>query len=239
MDTATLNDCALLRQEAIADLDENNLKPIEFLDYKKSIDKLKNILKIELPGSDVITLVLKAQAKVLEHLNDENFNCPVPWDKRTSLPSHPSMVTDAQKYAEFFKCSAGLKSVLDSLLGWSLFAKEELLCCCGGSLLKPRDVSFDVVLNHALRIDRVGNNSFLVIKQFVGVRCNNRRHLKNHYNFGRMSQVIDDLSIIFIAEAGFRLTLNGIDHRFISSQKADQFNLEEFSRRISAMIGEI
>lgn len=223
----------------VSDLKEFDLKPIKFLDYQESIARIKDILEIDMSGSSTVTLVLKAQMKVLEYLNDRHLNCPIPWDKRTGLPSHPSMVADAQKYTKFFQCSEGLKSLLDSFLGWSLFAKEELSCCCGGSLLKPRNVSFDVMLNHALRVDQIGGDYFLVVKQLVGVRCSNRGHLKNHYNFGQMSQVLDDLSMIFIAETGFGLKSGRIDYRFISSQKADQFNLEEFSRRINIVVGEI
>lgn len=155
------------------------------------------------------------------------------------MPSHPSMVADAQKYSKYFECSADLKSTLDSFLEWSLFAREELLCCCGGSLLKPRKVSFDVMLNHALRVDKIGGDYYLMVKQLVGVRCGNKGHLKNHYNFGKMSQVLDDLSMIFISETGFNLKSDRIDYRFVSSQKADQFNLEEFSKRINILAGEI
>lgn len=223
----------------ISDLKETDLKPIEFFGYDDSISKLKNILEVGSYDNNIITLLLKAQMKVLGYLNDQHVNCPVPWDKRTGLPSHPSMIADAQKYVKFFQCSAGFKSVLDSFLGWSLFAEEKLLCCCGGSLLKPRNVSFDVMLNHALRADRIGYDYFLVVKQLVGVRCNNKGHLKNHYNFGKMSQVMDDLSMIFIVEAGFNLKSKQICCNHISSRMADQFNLEEFSRRIASVVGEI
>lgn len=229
-----------MNDNVFSDLKETDLKPIEFLDYQQSIAKLKDILRVGFDTALTIPLlILKAQLKVLEYLNDRHVNCPIPWDKRTGFPSHPSMVADAQKYLKFFQCSADLKSLLDSFLGWSLFAREELLCCCGGSLLKPRNISFDVMLNHVLRIDYVDGNFFLVIKQLVGVRCSNRGHLKNHYNFGKMSQAIDDLSMIFISESGFNLKSGRINHKFISSQKADQFNLEEFSRRINAVSGEI
>src|SRR3989344_3697608 len=211
----------------ISDLKEIDLKPIEFLGYEDIITKLKDILGVVGSDNNIIILLLKAQMKVLEYLNDQHLNCLVPWDKRTGLPSHPSMVADAQKYAKFFQCSDGLKSVLNSFFGWSLFAEEKLICCCGGSLLKPRDVSFSIMLNHSLKVDKIGADYFLVVKQLVGVRCNNKGHLKNHYNFGKMSQVLDDLSIIFITEAGFNFNSNESHYRFISSQKADQFNLEE------------
>lgn len=217
---------------------ETDFQPIDFLSYLESVKKIESILTAS-KDLNFITLLLKAQLKVLGYLNDKNFNCHVPWDKRTGLPSHPSMIADAQKYSKFFQCSESLKSILNSFLGWSLFAKEVLLCCCGGSLLKPRRVSFDVMLNHTLRVDQIGIDYFLVVKQLVGVRCGDRGHLKNHYNFGKMSRVIDDLSMIFVAEVGFSLKSGQIDYRFISSQKADQFNLEEFSRRINAVIGEI
>src|SRR3989344_787406 len=225
-----------------AGLKEIDLKPIEFLDYQESIVKLKDILTIYFPDSsdsNIITLLLKAQMKVLEYLNDQHINCLVPWDKRTGLPSHPSMVADAQKYANFLRCSEGLKSLLNSFLGWSLFAEEKLLCCCGGSLLKLRNVSFDVMLNHLLRVDQIGGDYFLIVKQLVGVRCGDKGHLKNHYNFGKMSQAMDDLSMIFTAESGFNLKSGQIRYRFCSSQKADQFNFEEFSKRINAINSEI
>jgi len=228
----------------VSGLREIDLKPVEFFDYNESINRLKSILESGLPANcstigNAISAILKAQVKVLEYLNDRHLNCPVPWDKRTGLPSHPSMVADAQKYVKFFQCSEDLKSVLNSFFGWSLFAEEKLICCCGGSLLKPRNVSFDVMLNHALRVEQIDGDYFLVVKQLVGVRCSNRGHLKNHYNFGKMSHVMDDLSMIFIDEAGFSLKSNRIDYRFISSQKADQFNFEEFSRRIASLSGEI
>lgn len=221
------------------DFKETDLKLIEFLDYQESMTRIKDIFGVDMPSNSSLALLLKAQLKVLEYLNDQYLNCPTPWDKRTGLPSHPSMVADAQKYSKFSQCSEGLKSVLDSFFGWSLFAREELLCCCGGSLLKPRKVSFDIMLNHALRVDQINNDYFLVVKKLVGVRCSNKGHLKNHYNFGRMSRVIDDLSMIFVAEDGFNLKSGQIDHGFISSQKADQFNFEEFSRRVASVTSEI
>jgi len=236
----------------VTDLKEIDLKPIEFLGHRESLIKLRVILgdtvialnKLIRPDSgclinNVFIVALKAQFKVLEYLNDQHLNCSIPWDKRTGLPSHPSMIADAQKYTKFFQCSEGLKSVLDSLLGWSFFAKEELLCCCGGSLLKPRNVSFDVMLNHSFRIDYTDDNFYLVVKQLVGIRCSNKGHLKNHYNFGKMSRVTDDLSMILISEGGLRKYHEEIFSRFYLTQKADQFNLEEFSRRIASIADEI
>ncbi len=217
---------------------QNDIQPTEFLSYQESIEKIKDILAAN-KDPNIITFLLRAQLKVLKYLNDENFNCLVPWDKRTGLPSHPSMAADAQKYMNFYQCSDDLKSVLNSFLCWSLFAREELICCCGGSLLKPRKVSLDIMLNHVLRVEVIDGDYCLVVKQLVGAGCSNKGHLKNHYNFGKMSQLIDNLSIIFIAEICLNLKSSKIDSRLPASQKADQFNLEEFERRIALATDEI
>lgn len=229
----------------VSDLQEIDLQSIEFLSYQESIAKLNNILDSNDFGRNVnsaiafVVIALKAQAKILEHLNDQHLNCSIPWDKRTGLPSHPSMIADAQKYTKFFQCSEGIKSVLNSFLGWSLFAEKKILCYCDSSLLKPHNVSFGVMLNHVMRVDWTKGDYFFVIKQLVGVKCNNKEHPKNHYNFGKISQVMDDLSMIFISEVGFNLKSNQVCYSHILNQMADQFNVEEFSRQIASLAGEI
>lgn len=231
-------------------LPENVSRPepaVEFLDYQKTIERIEEIItglrlnaisKIDLNVYQDLSLLalktlLKAQIKVLGYINDSSLNCAVPWDKRTGFPSHPTMVADAQRYVDFFKPPEEVKAFLDSFLGWSQVAREEMRCCCGQGK-KARTVILFIQLNH---IVSVVNDEYLCLKQFVGVGSLDSAHLKHHYDFGKPSQVADDLHIISVSEQGFRLvgkhivTLN-LNPGF---QRADQLNLEEFFRRVKAV----
>jgi len=109
---------------------------IELVDYKESLRRLAKIirnLKKEVLGKQnsleflpawSFYLALLAQFKVLPLLNDKFLNCDVPWDKRTKLPSHPSVIADAERYARSLPID--LKTGGDQLIKRVLISTAEI-----------------------------------------------------------------------------------------------------------------
>ncbi|OGM99539.1 MAG: hypothetical protein A3B91_01985 [Candidatus Yanofskybacteria bacterium RIFCSPHIGHO2_02_FULL_41_29] len=227
-------------QERIPNSDLNISRDTEplFLNPKESIDRIDSItLKLgeitkkqrssKFLASVVYCLALRAQSKILNYLNDENFFCRVLWDQRTNLPSHPSLAADVGKYGETFDPSPELKSVLSSLSGWALFRQEKLLCCCGRKE-KIRTVDLDLLLNTVIKVEERG----LSVKLLVGVKANDVDHLEVHYNIKRQSQVDSGLQIIFTCENLIRLDGEEVTAEPVSFSHAEQFNVPELDDQI-------
>lgn len=243
---------------ALALPQRENLMPIQFLDFAESGDKIRKaigliegelvtfnypkeqypITSFRVPKSAfflparAFLLALKAQAKILGYLNDEHFNCQVPWDRRVGLPSHPSLVADVLKYVQIFKPDERTKAVLESFSAWTSFAKETITCCCGRGW-NSRKAALDFMLNHIFEV----KDSKLVIKQLVGVKSDDDSHLAHHYsNFQQPSRQYGDLSIIFVYENAVHLT-DPIAVESLDYKMAEQFNIAEFTGRINTACG--
>ncbi len=179
-------------------------------------------------------LLLSAQFKALESLNDEYLNCGLAWDERTGLPSHPSIIADGQTYRRLFKPDGILDAVLASFSGWILLSREQLFCCCGKKFrgpLKDRNVEIDVLLNHILSFD---DEKGFVVKQLVGIKCGDPEHLEHHYDFKKQSRRDDGLYIIWLCEN--RLIVNGkVEAALFSKEQAGQFNAPELYKRLNGL----
>lgn len=215
----------------------NNPNPIEVLNYNDSIEKLQGITERVNGGAGEINLseslpffcflaALKAQLKVLKYLNDEYLNCALAWDARTGLPSHPSIIADVGSYIKHFEPKGVLGIVLRSFLGWTLFSAENLMCACGRGF-SLRQIKIDVMLNHAVRVE--ADN--LVIKQFLGIKCDDPGHLKHHYDVTKLSQRDNDLHLIWTCENQVELK-DGLEIKSVKTLQSKQFNAGEFENRI-------
>lgn len=172
-------------------------------------------------------LALQAQAKVLEYLNDKYLNYGLAWDEDTGFPSLPSLTADAGSYVRYFNPQGELRMLLESFCGWTLFAKEEMICCCGSRSFKRRKVALEIMLNHILEV----KDSSVVVKQLLGVRTDDLKHLEHHYNFKKQSQRIDNLYIIWLCRN--RIKNNGnLEVEYLGSEQAEQFNLLGFQNRV-------
>jgi hypothetical protein len=215
---------------------------IRILDYKESIQKLSDLVTIikekmqkmeneygsYLPSISFF-LALQVQAKVIDYLNDEALNYGLAWDEDTGFPSLPSLVADVGSYVRHFNPQGKLRILLESFCGWSLFEKEEMLCCC--SSFKLRKVALEIMLNHVLEIQE----SSVVIKQILGVRTDDLKHLEQHYDLKKPSQRIDNLNIIWLCRN--EIKNNGsLKIEYLGSEHAEQFNFLGFQNRIMELI---
>lgn len=224
-------------RKAVNNMTELNLK---ILDYKESIERLNGIISgfkipimshFYLPTSAFHT-ALQAQVKILGYLNDDYLNYSLGWDENTSLPSLPSLVADVSSYIKYFNPQGDLKTLLESFCGWTLFAKEEIVCCCGRRSFKGRKVELEIVLSHLLEVA----DSSVVIKQLLGVRTNDLKHLKHHYNFKKQSNVIANLYIIWDCQNVVFANGGNLEVNYIRNEHDKQFNFSEFQNRILALV---
>ncbi len=210
---------------------------VSFLDYKEALEKLskienslKEITEIHSQEYDFMPLlaflrVITAQIEVLKKINKEYLNTPVAWDDRLNLPALPALVADSAKFCDFLETTNDpLRIILNSFKGWTVFAKEEIQCCCGERKFKTRKVEYEVLLNHTLSSEE----NFIQIKQFVGIRTNDKKHLKGHYSkeenkkfvkFYKESRVLPNINLVWLAvnrlnydlEDGFTILTQGIE----------------------------
>ena len=207
------------------------------LDWKASIEKLKSLLsqlenfavpdedKLSLMVRKIFWLLLNAQLQALQSLNDRYISCAVSWDDKTGLPSHPSMIADARYSAERIPDSF-IRNLIDSFVGWTSFAEQEMNCWCG-SWNKPRVVKIEVFLNHILSVE----GECLRLKQFVGLKYADQKHLKHHYDLQMPSVALNGLVLVSCFEASLKM-INGVEIKCLSVKKAKTLNLEGVGERI-------
>lgn len=182
-------------------------------------------------------MALIAQKKVIRHLNDENFFCQVPWDNKINMPSHPSLAADVVKYGDLFGASQHLKAFLDSFFEWTLLQRQDMECCCGGSM-KLRPVSLEIMINTILKVE----NNELLIKFLLGIKSNDSSHLANHYSFSQQSEVIDDLHIILICQEPWVIKTGAIapgdgESKYKAEEKC--FSHRDFLNMVQSCLDEI
>lgn len=201
----------------------------------KLCESLKNQIKAQPIQSDITPLIsycigLNTQAAALKYLN-EIFEIGVPWDEDMGLPSSSSMAADIRTYAERTSLSDGIKGLLLSFSGWSLFKREGIPCACGWHKNKNgsfgfRTINADILINTLLKSE----NGKLKIKQLIGIRADDIDHLTHHYEeFSRQSSAVGDLLIIMESENCLFLVDGEIKIEKISLKKAKNFAIEDFS----------
>jgi hypothetical protein len=229
---------------------ESNLLFIrpEIVSYTESIERIKKIstqLGNQLRLSSIYEspkyvsivmyyLALRAQVYILKHLNDDLISCPIVWNSTTGLPSHPSMVADIRKFVEEFEIPDLLKVVLLSFSEWTILQSENFLCCCGKDG-QQRKVELDVMINTVLR----SSDRKLMLKMIVGIRSDNKDHLRNHYDFGEQSKVADDIYKIWICENTICITDDRVKIECVSSECAELFDNLMFSTQVWQLLNQM
>lgn len=176
--------------EGLALASKNGTVKRGFVHYKEAAEKLgkaKKILKEKVEKQNqseshfmpawAFLLALSAEIKVLEAINKDYFNSPVAWDAEINLISYPTLIADAAKASDILLLEDGVKIILKSFREWTLFCVEEIKCRCGEKGFNARKIQIEIWLNHILAREK---NS-LIIKQFVGIRTDDLKHLKEHY----------------------------------------------------------
>lgn len=154
------------------------------------------------------------------------FYFPIPWEKDTGFPSHPSLVADARHYCQTNNSDESTNLIVNSFAGWQMFWKKKVFCCCGKGRVGrlERFVPIEIVIHHPIHIDRESN--CLTVKQLVGIKSADRDHIEKHYNLRRESRVDKNISIVRtdsvkIALPGFELIEN-------DEECSDQFDADIF-----------
>ncbi len=171
---------------------------VDFVDYRDSIQRLNQILKQLEPEGLYATalwrMIFAAERDVLKSINSEFLHSALAWNRRTNLPSHPTLIADLQKYIEIFKPASWKKAQLQSFVDWARLGRQTIKCACGRGF-KTRPVTVDFILRTRLWVE---DNS-LVMKQMVGVKTNDVAHLSRHYN--PTSKSTDSHVIVFESES--------------------------------------
>ena len=220
----------------------NNVRAIEFFSPQESIERLRELeqkleAKLIEEGSfqtafavRFMLLALRLERLLIEEVNTET-QCFVPWSVQTGFPSHGTLIADAVKYDERHSFSPLRSAVVHSLNEWSEFAQENVLCCCGGNLLKPKRVSLSLKLNTVLKENQDG----LSVECFVGVETASGNHRKHHYTFTRPSSCKKDIAIVSVFEHLFREqsgVLNVISSRYLC---AEEFSFTLFANMMESI----
>lgn len=226
---------------------KKDIEPPVFLTYKESLIKLREILTLfrdvithpppmRRPTAENALIILWAaciaQFHTIKKLNNETINCDVPWDQRTGLPTNSTIIADSQKFCELFHPPPLLETLLRSLSQWTIFSREEFGCCCGRGW-KLRILSLDVMVNVFLDVTEKG----MAVKQIVGIKSDDRKHLQEHYNQKRGSRVFHDLVIVGEETSVIDARNNQLSWHFNASWYSDQFEHEEFREKVRSLSG--
>lgn len=231
------------RTDSLPALARAKLTPSEFIKYTDAIKRLSDLIRLMeerislgLPENAIVPfrllhLLLQAQCRTLQHINDENLNSVLAWDCGLGFPSLPSLVADAAKYAELVQLPETISLCINSFLGWTKFTEEKLRCVCNGR--RGREVRVEVCFNHHLGYVEKG----LLVHEFVGVRSDDAEHLSHHYgDQKRSSRQAADLMIIFDAKCVVAKVGDRMDVVSSSQESVTQFRVEEFRRRILSVL---
>lgn|SRR3989338_7212970 len=139
----------------------------------------------------MVLFALAIQQKTLVSLNDAQLSCPVPWDARTDLPSHPSLIADMQTYIGRYHPPGAVRALLQSFASWTLLRRDTVDCSCGTFL--PRTVQYETWIHHVFHVEGAG----LHIKQLLGIRSGDRLHMQRHFHIKPEDRICDDLSVVW------------------------------------------
>lgn len=178
-------------------------------------------------------VLLDTAIKHLEQDQNKMFYFPIPWEKDTGLPSHPSLIADARHYCQNNNLSDTAGVIVDSFAEWRLFKEQKILCCCGkGSVVsQERIVPIEIVIHHPIHAD--GEANILEIKQLVGIKSADRNHIENHYDLRQDSRVNSNISIVSTSSVKINLTDFQLMAR--SENNAKQFNFNCFRKIFTEM----
>ena len=139
----------------------------------------------------IYILILYAQEKMIDSINDELIASDIAWDSKTDIPLISSTAGDVISYAEKLKDIKDhfLRALFLSLSGWTLLSTEKKECACNGKL---REITVDVLVQTTLK----KIETYLQVEFFVGVQSEDAGHLEHHYSFKKQSVRHDNLIII-------------------------------------------
>ncbi|MBI4160639.1 MAG: hypothetical protein HY506_01915 [Candidatus Yanofskybacteria bacterium] len=173
-------------------------------------------------------ILLDAAINHLGRSQNKMFYFPIPWEKDTGLPSHPSLIADARHYCQTNGLSDTAGVIVNSFTEWQAFRKQNIFCCCGkgSAVSRERMVLIEIVIHHPIIIDRESN--IFEIKQLVGIRATDRDHIENHYNLRRDSRVDNNISIIGTASS--RIAVEDLKLYTSKEEYAEQFDVGAFKK---------
>lgn len=186
---------------------------------KKTLEEKPNSCEF-LPAWGFLAAIF-AQAATLQKLNSRSLHAPVPWDQLTGFPSHPTLIADAVKYADFLEKNDPLRIILSSFREWTLFCKEKVQCKHDS---EAKIIDCEVLLNHTIARE----NNALAVKQLVCAKSDNKRHLERHYGSVKPTKAYgESTNIIWTAS-----------NKILASDE-EQIKIESFGIETSNMFSEV
>src|SRR3989338_7364389 len=75
---------------------------------------------------NLLKLFLLSHHAVMQKINSRSLSSRVAWDSMTKLPSHPTLIADAEAYATIIKPENKVLRILArSFASWQIFSKDE------------------------------------------------------------------------------------------------------------------
>lgn len=137
------------------------------------------------------TALLDVSVNGLMRQKNHLFYFPIPWDRNTGFPSHPSLVADAKHFCSLGNFGEAVNLIIGSFAGWQTFWKQKKFCSCGG---KNRYVDLEIVVHHPVKLDT--DSRTIEIKGLAGIKSSDRPHIEKHYKLRRESRVDKNISIV-------------------------------------------
>lgn len=163
------------------------------------------------------------------HLTDgknQIFYFPIPWERDTGFPSHPSLVADARHYCRINNTNEASDLMVNSFAGWQTFWRQKIFCCCGG---RSRFVDVEIVVHHHLKID--GESQALEVKQMAGIKSADRAHIEKHYKLRRESRVDKNISIV--RTDAVKIGIPNLGFIEASEECSEQFDSDIFKKEFA------
>lgn len=164
---------------------------LEFGDSKKRMDAVLERMKNDsqnqnLTGNhaqrvmaSIMKLLFFCHACLTERMNTRSLNSMVPWDARTKLPSHPTLIADAEVFMKVFQNRhAGVETVIKSFSARQEFARQKIDCACDGSW-KTKEIGVAIFVANGLTV----RDERLHLISRVEVESDNAGHPNNHYSY--------------------------------------------------------
>lgn len=103
----------------------------------------------------------------------------VPWEHSTHLPSFPSLIADAQAFADAHP-EIGIAGLIAHSFGeWTSLLHEEADCICGSHT--PRKVPIDIMMRNIIKWNP--EKTEFLLASYVGIRSQDKNHLRMHFEF--------------------------------------------------------
>lgn len=176
--------------------------------------------KEQTPFHPVVLMLFLAHASTVDIWKQSDHPCFVAWDENTGMPSHPTLMADANFWG---KRTRGKESALLQSFGeWAVWKQEPFNCSCGRFRRGARKIEVEIMLRHDLAV--LGD--ILILYQAAAVRSSDKGHLNHHYERELARRSDGDMTVVMECEGTISILKGALA---IGVRK--EAGVKEFNRR--------